>query len=222
MSTALQEASPITLRAFLLDRSNDADSSQALAELVEQQGLARASLSGARRLSTSAVRAVDHEVGTTAADLLTMDLGDILASGWQKYSALTDAARRTRQVPDRKEVLALASHRVACAYTPRVDLFVDTVRVNTFEFDLTVTFDITGLAAIIVGGNLIAVTGGDCVVTGTFALEGAVLARRRRHFDPHVILPLHRPLGLWQSADPVPPRQRLPSEAVHDATIGPG
>lgn len=208
MSTTSGAVPPLTVRTFLLDRSDEDEATAALSRAISERGLAGTALGGVRHLSASVVRAVDHEVGNVAAGLLTMDLGDALVAGWRKYRALTDSARRTQDSPDLEEVLALASHRVTCAYSPSVDLLVDDIRVNTFDIGLTLTFDITGVAAVVAGGNLVALQGGACLVTGAMSLEGVVLTQGRRSFDPRLIVRLHRPIRLLPPSVPVPPRQR--------------
>jgi hypothetical protein len=208
MSTASVSASPASLRAFLLGQPADGEVTTDLGQAVAEKGLAGPTLGGVRHLSTSAVRTVDHEVGTAVAQLLSMDLGDVLVAGWRKYQALVDAARRTRSSPDREEVLALATHRVTCSYSPRVDMLVDDIRVNTFEFEVTLTFDVTGLSAIVAGGDLVGLSGGACLVTGTLTLEGAVLVHRQRTFDPRFVVSLHQPIQLLPTPEPTPPQQR--------------
>jgi hypothetical protein len=209
MSTPSQSAPKVSLRAFLLDQPDDGGAAGALGRSTAEKGLAGSALSSARHLTTSTVRSVDHEIGVAAAGLLSMDLGDVLVSGWRKYQALLDAARRTAHSPGKTEVLALATHRVTCTYSPTVDLLVDGLRVNTFEFEVTVTFDLTGLSAVVAEGNLVALSGGDCVVTGVLSIEGADLVQRQRRFDPRFIVPLHHPVPLLPPSDPLPPQQRV-------------
>jgi hypothetical protein len=211
MSTPSQSAPTVTLRAFLLDEPDDVEATRALSRSIAEKGLAGSALSGGRHLTASTVGIVDREVGAVAAGLLSMDLGDVLVSGWRKYQALLDAARRTLHSPDKTEVLALATHRVTCSYSPTVDLLVDEIRVNTFEFEMTVTFDLTALSAVVADGNLVALSGGECLVTGALSIQGADLVQRQRRFDPRFIVPLHHPIRLLQPSDPMPPEQRTTS-----------
>jgi hypothetical protein len=207
-TTSLAPPPDTTLRAFLLGQPGDGEVTPDLGQAFAERGIAGPALGGVRHLSTSAVRTVDHEVGAVVASLLSMDLGDVLVAGWRKYQALVDAARRTRSAPAREEVLALATHRVTCSWSPRVDMLVDDIKVNTFEFEMTVTFDITGLSAIVAGGDLVGLSGGACLVTGILTLEGAVLAQRQRSFDPRFVVSLHRPIQLLPTPQPTPPEQR--------------
>ncbi len=211
MSTPSMTAAQVSLRTLLLGQPDDGEAAEALSQAIEEKQLARAALRGARNLSTSTVRTVDQEIGAVTSRLLSMDLGDVLVAGWRKYQVLTDAARRTSDSPDTEEVLPLVTHRVTCTYLPRVDLLVDEMRVHTFEFKLIVTFDLTGVSAVVAGGSLVALSGGDCLATGALSLDGAVLVQRQRSFEPRFIVRLHRPIRLVQPSEPKPPPQRSTS-----------
>lgn len=189
-------APPLTARTFLFGDRAHGDGVPSLSRALEERGAARTVLQGVRHLSSSALRAVDEEVGTVADRLLDLDLGDAMVSGWRKYSALTESARRTLAAPGSEEVVVLATHRATSTYRPHVDLLVDGVKVNSFEFELTVVFDVTGVSAIVRAGDLVALRGGECLVTTTLGLEGAQLAERQRHVDLDVIVPLRSPIPL--------------------------
>jgi len=160
-----------------------------------------------RHLSRSAAQAVDEEVGAVAADLLDIDLGDALVLGWRKYTALLEAARRTLASPSSEEVVELATHRVTSDFHPGIDLVIDGIRVNTFELHLALVFDLTGVSAVVRTGHLVAVRGGDCLVTATLTLEGARLAETRRSVDVAAVLPLQPPVVLASTGVPFVPTQ---------------
>ena len=221
MSTPSVTAPSVSLRTFLLGEPDDGEATEALSQAIGEKELARAALGGVRNLSASTVRTVDHEIGAVTSRLLSMDLGDVLVAGWRKYQVLTDAARRTRQSPGTEEVLPLVSHRVTCTYLPRVELLVDEMRVHTFEFKMIVTFDLTGLSAVVAEGNLVALSGGDCLATGVLSLDDRVLVQRERSFEPRFIVRLHRPIRLVQPSEPTPPRQRTTSAGGSSVTPQP-
>jgi hypothetical protein len=187
---------PLTVQWFLLGDSGDTS----LGRKLTEQGVARSTLGGMRRLSAAALHTVDHEIGAVASGLLDLDLGDILLAGWRKYSALTDAARRTLAAPASEEVLQLATHRITSVYLPRVDLFVDDQKITTVEFDLTMVFDLTGLAAVVKAGDLIALQSGECLVTATLSLEEVRLAERRGKLDLAQQIRLNPPISLIDKA----------------------
>lgn len=198
---------PLTARLFLFGDGSDADSAQAIGRAVHQHGVARASLRGVRRLTGSALETVDQEIGAVTGGLLDLDLGDILVAGWRRYTSLTDSARRTLAAAGSEEVVLLATHQVTCSYQPRVDLLVDGALLNSFELDLTLVFEVTGLAAVVRSGDLAALRGGACEVTGTLSLEGAKLAERQRSFDLGMLVPLPRPIPLVEKPPPFIPEQ---------------
>ena len=195
MSSGVLDTS-VTVRTFLLGDSGDTS----LGRKITEQGVARSALGGLRRLSAAALHTVDQEIGAVASGLLELDLGDILLAGWRKYSALTDAARRTLVAPASEEVLELATHRITSAYRPRVDIFVDNQKVTTVEFDLTTVFDLTGLAAVVKAGDLVALQSGECLVTATLRLGDARLAEHREKLDLAQRIRLDPPISLIDKA----------------------
>ena len=201
---------PVTLRAFLFDTGAGEDTAEVIGRTLSEHGVAQAGLIGVRKLSTSVVHSVDREVGTVLDGLLDLDLGDILVSCWRKHRSLVEAAEHTLAVPGSEEIVVLALHRATATYSPHVDLYVDDVKVNTFEFELSVVFAATGLAAVVRHGDLVGLRGGDCLVTATLTLEGGRLAQQQRHFDAGLLVGLHRPIALVDkvSASTIPiPRQ---------------
>jgi hypothetical protein len=195
MSSGVFDTS-LTVRTFLLGAGGDTS----LGRKLTEQGVARSTLGGLRRLSAVALHTVDQEIGAVASGLLELDLGDILLAGWRKYSALTDAAKRTLAAPAGEEVLELATHRITSVYLPRVDLFVDDKKISTVEFDLTVVFDLTGLATVVKAGDLIALQSGECLVTATLSLETARLAEHRAKLDLAQQIRLNPPISLIDKA----------------------
>jgi hypothetical protein len=68
------------------------------------------------------------QVTKAAAELLDVNLADVVAAGWRKYTDLTTSARRTLAVPGSTELVDLASHRITAAQEPYVRLLVDGIR----------------------------------------------------------------------------------------------
>lgn len=186
----------VIARTFLFDDGSGIDTADAIGKAISKHGVAKATFRGVRRLSGSALETVNKEIGTVTDSLLDMDLGDILVSGWSKYSALTESARRTLAVPASEEVVVLARHRITCTYHPRVDLLIDGTRLNSFEFELTFRFMVTGLSAVVRSGDLVALRGGECHVTGMLSLEGKELADQEGNLDLGLLIRLNRPIPL--------------------------
>ena len=196
----------VTARAFLFDDGSGTDTATVIGREISKRGVAKASFRGVRRLSGSALEAVDKEIGTVTDGLLDMDLGDTLVSSWRKYSELTQSAQRTLAAPGSEEIVVLARHRVSGAYHPRVDLLIDGVLLNSFEFELTIVFEVTGVSAVVRSGDLVALRGGESQVTATLSLEGAKLGARKQAFDLGLLIQLQRPIPLVEKPTPfVPP-----------------
>jgi len=193
---SLTAPEPLTMRSFLFDDPSGATTSEALGRAIEEHGLAESTLRGTRRLAASAYGALDERIGALVGELMQIDLGDALVAGWTRYAALVDSARRTLAAPGTEEVLALATHRISAEYHPRVDLLLDGVQLNSFEFTAAAVFDLTGVAAVVRDGALVALRGGSCLVTVTLCLEGARLARRQRDLDPGLVVRLAAPVPL--------------------------
>ncbi|HEU4948071.1 MAG TPA: hypothetical protein VFT31_13040 [Kribbella sp.] len=191
---------PVTIRSFLFGAGTGADTAEVVGRVISEHGVARSALHGVRHLSAGAVQSVDREIGTVVDGLLDLDLGDILVACWSKHRALTEAAIRTLVAPGSEEVVALATHRAAATYSPHVDLLVDGRKVTTIEFRLTVVLDATGLAAVVRGGDLVALRGGDCRATATLLLEGVRLAERQSSLRPDLVVRLDPSVSLVDRA----------------------
>jgi hypothetical protein len=198
-ATATSLTPPLTAHAFLFP-DEEPGAGTGLSAALGKTGAAPTALAGVRRLPATAFKAVEGELGTVTAELLDIDLGDLVVLSWRKYSVLVEAARRTRAAPGTEEVVVLATHRVSSTYRPSVDVTVDNVKVNTFEFVLSVQIDIRGLSAVVRGGDLVALYGGDCLITATLTLEGARLAHREQTVDLRLFVPLRQPFALVDKA----------------------
>lgn len=178
MSTA-EPTQPFTVRMFLAEGSQGPDIAAVIAESLRERDIARSALEGVRRLSDSALEAVHSEIDKVAVGFLDLELGELLVSGWRKYTELVKAADRTLAAPDSKEVVTLATHQVSSVHHPSIELLVDEVKVYTFVFELTVEFNLVGVVAVVQRGELVALRSGECTVTVTFTLEGAPVLRPR-------------------------------------------
>lgn len=197
------DPAPRTARAVLFPQQATGGSER-LDEGLRARGVVSVDDPGIPPLAESALGLVDEEIGRVAEGLLDVDLGDALVAGWRKHAALVEAGRRTLATPGSEEVVVLARHRVRSSYRPSVDLLIDGVKVNSFEFDLQVVFDLAGVSAVVSTGRLTALRGGRCEVSATLTLEGARLAERRHEVDLALIVPLSRPIPLVEGARPVP------------------
>ena len=184
---------PLTVSALL---AGDGSLADVIEQAISDKDLTGTALRSVRRLPGSAIAVVDHEVASMTEGLLDLDLGDVLITGWRKYTRLTDAARSTLSVAGSREIVPLATHRIRSAYTPRVDLVVNGVTLHTFKFELEIVFDVTALEAVVRAGTLVSLNGGRCVVTATLSLDGARLAGQQRTLDLELFLRLDPPRPL--------------------------
>lgn len=207
-------AQPLSARVFLLGDATD--TVEALTRSFNECGVAQSAIQGLRSLSASALQAVNHEIATVADGLLKLDLGDVLVSGWRKYTELTKAAERTLATPGSEELVVLATHRVVSTHHPSVELLVDGAKVHTFVFELKVVFDLNGVTAVLRQGDLVALRGGECVVTATLTLEGTPLELSRKgRINLPLLVQLHRPIPLARQGHQghQPPGSRLERSA---------
>lgn len=184
---------PVTVSGLLTGGGSVAD---VIEQAISDEDLTGTALRSVRRLPQSAIALVDHEVASTAEGLLDVDLGDLLITGWRKYTKLTDAARRTLDVAGSREIVTLATHRIRSTYSPRVDLVVNGLTLHAFKFELEVVFEVTALEAVVRAGTLASLNGGRCVVTATLRLDGARLAGRQRTLDLELFVRLDPPRPL--------------------------
>ncbi len=208
--------SPTTARDVLFDEQGTG-----LARTLLDSGAVRTGIRGVRRLSASVTRTVTEELGAVGEELLEIDLGDALVAGWRTHASLEQAARRTLERPHSEEVVVLAAHTITSTHRPAVDLCVDGVVVNSFEFELVVVLVLTGVAAVVRAGQLVAVRGGRCDATVTLSLEGARLLRRERSLDLALLLPLRPPRSLVASP-PAIPRQSTGSRLAEHTGVHEG
>ena len=202
---------PISAHVFLL--GDHTDTIDALTRSFQQQGVAQSALRGACHLTGAALDAVNHDIATITEGLLKLDLGDMLISGWRKYTELGKAAHRTLASPGSEELVVLATHQVISTHHPSVEVLIDGIKVHTFVFELKVIFDLNGVTAVIRQGNLVALRTGECVVTATLTLQGTRLElSRKAHLNLRLALRLHRPIPLTRK-DRYPATPTLLSQA---------
>lgn len=163
--------------------------------------------SGAAHLTRDMQDALRHQVGTAAADLLNLDLVDVLMTAWRKHAAVVAAARRTTAVPGSSEVLDLATHHVTVTQRPYIDLLCDDVRVGRVQLELRLDFTVAGLVAVVRAGCLVAVQAGHCTIAATLLIENEQVATRSAHLDLPLAVRLGVGIPLLPDHEPAAPRQ---------------
>jgi hypothetical protein len=190
MTSATTQAG-LTVRTFLLGSGPEDDTTRIRQLLSDNDVMGRCG-GDLTRLTQQGRKAAQDELASVTAGLLDLDLGDLLIYGWRTRDRLVKAARQTRQIPGRREVVQLGTQRITWSYNPTVELLVDGVKVHTFRFQLTVIFDIDVAALTIQDGLLTAMKAGDGTVTGTLVLEmpggDLELASQQRKINLHLII----------------------------------
>jgi hypothetical protein len=196
MTTAVLNENEMATVRDLLFGGVRVEPTDVLAESLREHGTVETLITGFTGLTAAAGRAIEHEVATVAGDLLSLNLLDLAVAGWNRYEALTDAARRTRDAPTTEEVVALVTHRIESSHNPTVELFIDGKSVGTIEVELDVAFDMAGVVAVVRQARLTAIRSGNCTVSGTLAIERTVVAHRQRQFDLPGAVRLHHGVAL--------------------------
>ena len=194
----------LTVRTFLLG-SRPEDDTIRIRQLLSENDVVGRCGRDLTRLTQQGREAAEEQLASVTAGLLDLDLGDLLIYGWRTRERLIKAARQTRQLPGRHEVVQLGAHRITSAHNPTIELLIDGVKVHTFRFQLTVIFDIEVAALIIRDGMLTALKAGDGAVTCTLTLEmpgGDVeLVNHQRKIHLHLIINIGRGIPLFPAGD---------------------
>ena len=188
---------PMTMRSLLFDHDGGRDAPiGTVVQAIQRDGVAHAALKERRHLSTDSRGIIAREVGALADELLDLNVSDVLIGACRTYGTLIEAAHRTLARPEGEEVVSLAAHRVTSHYSPRIDLFLDDARIHTFELELEITLQLTGLETVVRAGEMISLRSGRSQATATLSLDGAPLAAGQRAVNPWEIVRLRPPVAL--------------------------
>jgi hypothetical protein len=194
----------LTVRTFLLGSGPEDDETR-IRQLLSDHDVVAGAGGDLARLTEQGREAAEEQLASVAAGLLDLDLGDLLIYGWRTRERVLEAARQTQQAPGRREVVQLGTQRVTSEHHPTVELLIDGVKVHTFRFRLSVTFDIEVAALVIQNGLLTALKAGDSMVSGILTLEmpggDADLIKQRRKLSLHLIVRLGAGIPLVPSED---------------------
>jgi hypothetical protein len=161
-----------------------------LIQLLDRHQALRAAAAAIGQLTDPGLAALMDEVAAIMQGLLDLDLGRLVLAGWQTHGQLVDAARTTRAAPGTSEIVQLVRHTASSVHEPWIDILVHEVKVATLRIRLSVEFTVSGLAATVYDGALVALHGGSCTVTGTLSLDGRQLAERTVKTAPAAVVRL--------------------------------
>jgi hypothetical protein len=206
MMAAAVGTEPVTARIFLFGAGPA--SAHDLAHALDEQGVSGALVSELGFLSQSGQIAVTDAAARVAAEMLDVDLGDILIAAWRQMPDLRAAAGRTVTAPGSSEVVELATHRVTSTHSPSADVLVNDTRVRTVHFELRIEFLVKGFVGTVRGGRLVSIYPGRCDVTATLTAEGHQVATQEGQLDLRSVIRLDDGILLL----PVPGTARTPGE----------
>jgi hypothetical protein len=166
--------------------------------------------------------AAAREVTTATAELLDINLIDVLLRGWREYADLTSAARRTLAAPGTTELVSLASHRVTMSQQPSVAVLVDGRQVANLRLGLSLVFEVKAVLARVRAGRLVAVISGSCDVTATLAIDDIDIVSKQAHLELPGEAALTKPLRLLPARDYPPGDEEAKTADVAAETWGKG
>lgn len=126
---------------------------------------------------------VERELATKTDELLSANLADVVITGWKRYDALRQAARRTYDAPSTEEIVALAAHTVESSHRPAIEVFIDGASMGTINIELKIAVTIDGALAVVRQGWLIGLRTGTFTVGASLAVQQTAFAERRWPFD---------------------------------------
>jgi hypothetical protein len=138
------------------------------------------------KLTPGGRRNAERELSGAMTRLLNLRLGDLIIAGLRRHPALVTAARATMNLPGSSEVVQLATHRIASAHRPSIDVVVNGIRLSTLRFEVGVDFDVDSAVGTVRDGRLVGLDLGRCVVRIALTCAGIPLASRDLPLDPAI------------------------------------
>jgi hypothetical protein len=136
--------------------------------------------------------------------LQRLDLASLVIEGWLTYNKLIEAAHRSRSAPERPEKVVLNTHQITSTHQPILDVIVNETQRHSVRLNLTITFDLHLVRAVVQNGALVALESGSCLVSVTLAIEdvpGEI--KRERELPAAAVIRLHSPVPLPCDASPL-------------------
>jgi hypothetical protein len=154
-----------------------------------------------KKLPPMARDAAAREVTTATAELLNINLIDVLLRGWREYADLKSAARRTLAAPGSSELVSLVSHQVRMSQQPSVAVLVNGRQVANLRLGLSLLFELKAVLARVRAGRLIAFVSGSCDVTAALAIDNINIASKQAHLELPGQAALTKPIRLLPDRD---------------------
>jgi hypothetical protein len=188
----------VDLRTLFFDDPGEASEALAAAMLGKPGDEIGTTLGG---MPAAARKAAVSRLTDAATGLLEQDVTDIFGNAWRKHEAIRAAAQATLDEPGSERKVDLATHAIAFAHEPSVELRIGDRKVATVALQIQLDLLVKGLLGVIKNGRLMRLQGGVCDVDGSLTVAGMQVAQRQ--------VTLQLPLSLrlrtgWPLLDQVP------------------
>jgi hypothetical protein len=162
----------LTTGSVLFDEQDKGD---ALGSALRAQGALKAVADGLEVVPPGLREAALARLGGVVAEALDFDVMSVLKLGWQRYSSLTDAARRTLEAPGSEEIVDLATHRVTSTHEPRVEILFDGKKIHSVQ-------------AVIAGGRMVALRSGRADLVAELSCENVPVRSATRSVELNLVM----------------------------------
>ncbi len=140
---------------------------------------------------------ISRAVVGRVSEALDFEISDVLVWAWQTRSALLEAGRETFRQPGLVRRVTVVSYSVPWDCELKLDILLNGAHTTTITFVLTLSLEVTALAATVQRGQLTAVETGRYEVGVSLTAEGRTLVERARGFDLTQELKISRPIPLF-------------------------
>jgi hypothetical protein len=186
--TAETASCPKLLRDALFGSSEKAEGHLKRTLLSEPALLA--GLGAAVAMAPAGRELASQEVAEAIADLLAIDVVDVILGGWRRQHDLRDAARRTVHDSGDRELVGLAKHVVELTEDPTIDVIVDDVLSVTIPVHLSVSGQVDEVVAEVERGRLTKIHSGKVTVTARLKIRNTTITERTCELDATADIPL--------------------------------
>jgi hypothetical protein len=126
---------------------------------------------------------VAEQVRRVGAEILDIDLSDVLLGAWCGWRTVHDEAVRSRAEPGTPRIVDLAAHKVELAQEPYVEVLVDQTQVCKVVVTVKLCFSVEGLTLVLRNARIVSLRTGDVELTATVAVADKELASRKQRYD---------------------------------------
>jgi hypothetical protein len=134
-------------------------------------------------------------------------VSDVLLQGWHQLAVLETAARASLDAPGTEQPVALGRHAITAEQHPELELLVSGVPALTLPLALVARIEVLDVVAVVSGGALVALHGGQVDLTLELSAAEVPLAAATSSLDLDTAFPLPAPIDL-RGQQPLIPQAR--------------